>query len=520
MRNSEKTIKNIIMFCLPVFLLLISPIFASARTEQKAVDVLYKIIKNHPEKISSVYNETAKTSDGTEFPCHIYEVAQYKQNFSSFGPPVALSTSITLSSGDQEYSGVYITIYVINSSKKTAEFMKIMSEDWIPNSRFHGMPSLEIKTTEQVTNFFFICGRYIFREERFNTASMREEIYSAATAANLQSDTDYTEESADTSGQQTVSEPEQNQEPATATEPPADTGTSDEAAGSVQAEEETQPVSREIASSEVNTPYESWMNNWKIRATSYKTKYVIDKVNDAIAPPGGGYKMIVLKPKNSSNPAVIEGRFKPKSYQSSLYLRAAGIRNPDASAVISIEVNGYPVLRDQVVRGSEGWKEFNINIGALNPSFSVVLIKILPDPFGRKRLDALFIDEIAVDGDPMFNNKFNITQENIAAETGEAPLLELQGLWTDLRNFRYTIRQKGNTFTFSCTEKMDEYLWEISGEGKIEDDLKIFISFSEKYAPLGKIVKSEALGTYDKSRKMIIWSGKNKRFPGEWIFIK
>jgi hypothetical protein len=539
---------------------------ADNSNEQKAVDAMYQMTKKYSDKLSAVFGETAKTTDGKEFPCHDYEISQYGQDFSIYGPPKALSTSITFSTQDEAYSGIYITIYILNSGNKAENFLKLLSDDWIPNARFHNMPAIDLKTSEQVANFLFICGRYVIREEAFNTPTIREDLYSGANSVKLSSDKEFisapTTESNPEASEEIAAE---NQAPPTAEETQPAPVINQESEAETQATEETEeqesaeqeaaepatPLTQAVANPEetpeaatqpVNvappaqptpqpataprielpaaTPYENWMNSWQIVSTALKTKYVFDKLSSSTAPPGGGYKMIVLKPADSENPAVLEGRFRPKTYQSGLYLRIAGIRNPDASALVTIEVNGYPVLKDKAIKGADGWQDININIGALNPSFSVVQIKVNPDPLGKPGMDTVYIDEITVDGAPVFNKKLNITKDDVSEEGGAAPLLSVQGLWTDLRNFSYTVRQKGNSFTFSCSEKLNDYLWEVSGEGRIESESRITISFTEKYAPLGKIVKSTAVGIYDKSKKMISWTGNDKYFPGEWLFIK
>jgi hypothetical protein len=396
----------------------------------------------------------------------------------------------------------------------------------------------------------------------FNTSSIREEMYAAANGLEMNKDNEYSaaalstdadikpvetdeqptgtetaeivkeleEAEPGTTNEEAAEEPDNSdvettteEEPADATEEPVEVSTESEAA---PRETETQPTTIEeppilpALPSAAQTPYENWMNSWKVISSFYKTKYVYENISVTSAPPGGGYKMIVLKPKDSRNPAILEGRFKPKTFQSGLYLRVAGIRNADASALLAVEVNGYPVVKDKRISGTDGWQDMNINIGALNPSFCVVIIKVYPDPSGKTGLDAIFIDDISVDGSPVFNNGLTITTENITSVTGEKPSLSVQGLWTDLRNFSYTVRQKGNIFTFSCTEKLNDYLWEVNGEGVIENGGSLSITFTEKYPPLGKIVKSTASGTYDKSKKMINWNSQNKRFPGEWLFIK
>jgi hypothetical protein len=536
--------------------------------EQKAIDAMYQMTKKYSDKLSAVFGETARTTDGIEFACHDYEISQYGQDFSSFGPPKALSTAITFSTQDEAYSGIYITIYILNSNKKAESFLKMMSDDWVPNTQFHNMPAIDLKTSEQVTNFLFICGRYVIREEAFNTPTIREELYSGANSAKLSSDNEFTpapsvESGVESSDETTVENQaptpavETQPEPAADQKSAAETQTTKETEAQESAEqvpenaepensdtrteaapEETpetaaqpenvvppaQPAAQPAQTKRIElpaaTPYENWMNSWEIVSTVLKTKYVFDNISSSAAPPGGGYKMIVLKPENSKNPAVLEGRFRPKTYQSGLYLRIAGIRNHDASALVTIEVNGYPVLKDKVIKGADGWQDININIGALNPSFSVVQIKIYPDPSGKPGMDTVYIDDISVDGAPIFNKKLDITKDEVHEEGGAAPLLNLQGLWTDLRNFSYTVRQKGDGFTFSCAEKLNDYLWEVSGEGKIESETRVSISFTEKYAPLGQIVKSTATGVYDKSKKMISWTGNYKYFPGEWLFIK
>jgi hypothetical protein len=536
--------------------------------EQKAVDAMYQMTKKYSAKLSAVFGETGKTTDGKEFPCHNYEVSQYGQDFSTYGPPKALSTAITFSTPDDTYSGIYITIYILNSNKKAASFLKMMSDDWVPNAQFHNIPAIDLKTTEQVANFFFICGRYVIREETFNTPTIREELYSGANAVKLCGDMEFASAApAESSPEPSEEIAAENQIPAPAEEIQPEPAIDQESATEVQATDEAeeqesaeevqenteaeasdtqteaapeetpetaaqpenvtppvqpaeQPVPEQRIGLPAATPYENWMNGWQIVSTSLKTKYVFDKISSSAAPPGGGYRMIVLKPKDSTNPAVLEGRFRPKTYQSGLFLRIAGIRNQDASALVTVEVNGYPVLKDRTIRGADGWQDININIGALNPSFSVVQIKVYPDPSGKSGMDTVYIDDISVDGTPVFNKKLNIIMDEVSEEGGAAPLLNVQGLWTDLRNFSYTVRQKGNSFTFSCSEKLNDYLWEVNGEGRVESEMRVSISFTEKYAPLGKIVKSTAKGIYDKSKKMISWTGNNKYFPGEWLFIR
>jgi hypothetical protein len=557
-----RTVEIILLSLLLIFILFSGQSIADNSNEQKAVDAMYQMTKKYSDKLSAVFGETGKTKDGKEFPCHNYEISQYGQDFSSFGPPKALSTAITFSTEDEAYSGIYITIYILNSNKKAESFLKMLSDDWVPNSQFHNMPAIDLKTSEQVTNFFFICGRYVIREEAFNTPTIREELYSGANSVKLYSDNEFTpapsaeskvESSDETTAENQVPTPAVETQP----EPTAETQTTKETEEqesaeqvSENAEPENSNTQTEAAPEEIPetaaqpenvvppaqpagqpaqtqrielpaaTPYENWMNSWQIISTALKTKYVFDKISSSAAPPGGGYKMIVLKPQNSANPAVLEGRFRPKTYQSELYLRIAGIRNQDASAFITVEVNGYPVLKDKVIKGADGWQDININIGALNPSFAVVQIKVYPDPSGKPGMDTVYIDDISVDGTPIFNKKLDITKDEVSEEGGVAPLLNLQGLWTDLRNFSYTVRQKGDGFTFSCAEKLNDYLWEVSGVGKIESETRVSISFTEKYAPLGNIVKSTATGIYDKSRRMISWTGNYKYFPGEWLFIK
>jgi len=537
---------------------------ADNSNEQKAVDAIYQMTKKYSAKLSAVFSETGKTTDGKEFPCHNYEVSQYGQDFSTYGPPKALSTAITFSAPDDIYSGIYITIYILNSNKKAASFLKMMSDDWVPNAQFHNIPAIDLKTTERVGNFFFICGRYVIREETFNTPTIREELYSGANSVKLCSEMEFVSANpAESSLEPSEEIAAENQMPAPAEETQPEPTIDQESAAEETEEQESTEQIQENAEPEASdtqmepapeetletatqpenvtppvqpaeqpvpeqqrivlpaaTPYENWMNGWQIVSTSLKTKYVFDKISSSTAPPGGGYRMIVLKPKDSANPAVLEGRFKPKTYQSGLYLRIAGIRNQDASALVTVEVNGYPVLKDKVIKGADGWQDINLNIGALNPSFSVVQIKVNPDPSGKPGMDTVYIDEISVDGAPVFNKKLNITKDEVSEEGGSAPLFNVQGLWTDLRNFSYTVRQKGNNFTFSCSEKLNDYLWEVSGEGRIENETRVSISFTEKYAPLGKIVKSTATGIYDKSKKMINWTGNNKYFPGEWLYIR
>jgi len=568
MTNHFRAFAIIIISFSLIFILFSGQGIANNANEQKAVDAMYQMIKKYSDKLSAVFGETGKTTDGREFPCHDYDISQYGQDFSIYGPPKALSTAITFSTQDEAYSGIYITIYILNSNSKAESFLKMMSDDWVPNAQFHNMPAIDLKTTEQVTNFFFICGRYVIREETFNTRTIREELYSGANSAKLSSDKEFmsapTAESSLEPSEEIVVE---NQIPAPAEEIQPEPAIDQEPAAETQAAEETeeqesteqvqenaepeasdtqteaapeetpetaiqpenvtppaQPAEQPAPAQRIElpaaTPYENWMNSWQIVSTALKTKYVFDKISSSAAPPGGGYKMIVLKPEDSANPAVLEGRFKPKTYQSGLYLRIAGIRNQDASALVTVEVNGYPVLKDKVIKGADGWQDININIGALNPSFSVVQIKVNPDPSGKPGMDTVYIDEISVDGAPVFNKKLKITKDDVSEEGGAAPLLNVQGLWTDLRNFSYTVRQKGNSFTFSCSEKLNDYLWEVSGEGRIESESRVTISFTEKYAPLGKVVKRTAAGTYDKSKKMISWTGNNKYFPGEWLFIK
>lgn len=563
MKTSNKSYICILFFLILSYFLPIV-IAAATRNEQKAIDALFSITSKYSEKLSAVFGEKARNSDGKEFPCHIYEVSQYEQNLAAFGPPIALSTAISFSNPDEEYSGIYITVYVLNSSEKTAEFLKMMSDDWIPSSTFHNLPAIEIKTSDQVSNFFFICGRYIFREELFNTKSLREEMYAVTEALKMAKDTKSM--IVESTGEQDIPpvEPEAPSAETETTEIIADLNESEEEPAPEEvpaAEDETEQVEGETTTGEseaetteepakaaetepsppetavqpaaeeqlpsmppvkalVTTPYESWMNSWKVVSSFSKTKYVYENISAASAPPGGGYKMIVLKPKDSVNPAILEGRFKPKTYQSGLYIRLAGIRNAEASALISIEVNGYPIIKEKRISGTEGWQEMNVNIGALNPSFSVVIIKVYPDPYGKAGLDMIFIDDISVDGSPVFDHKFKLSAEGVAGDEGEEPHISVQGLWTDLRNFNYNVRQKGNKFTFSCTEKLDDFLWEVSGEGVIHSSIKLSITFTEKYRPLGRIMTSTAAGTYDKSKKMIIWNSHNKRFPGEWFFIR
>lgn len=520
-------------------LLFIFPIKCAAEdaNDQKAVDAMYLMAKKYAEKLTAVFGETGKTTDGKEFPCHNYEVSQYGQDFSTFGPPKAVSTSITFSSQEETYSGIYLTIYIINSNKKAESFLKMMSDDWVPNTKFHGLPAIELKTSDSVTNFFFICGRYIIREEAFNAQTIREELYSAVNALNLCKDTEYkTAAEKETQPSEEIKEElpapamEEETQPETTTTEEETTESEQQTEQETEAETETQPqpeqqteepsaVEEQTTLPEA-TPYEPWMNSWQIVSSALRTKYVFDSVSSSTAPAGGGYRMIALKPKDSRNPAVIEGRFKPKTYQSALLMRIAGIKNPNASAFITVEVNGYPVLREKVIRGAEGWQDLNVNIGGLNPSFAVVQIKVYPDPSAKTGLSIIYIDDIAVDGTPVINKKLNIVSDDVPEENGEKPFLNVQGLWTDLRNFRYNVRQKGNTFTFSCSEMLNDYLWEVNGEGKIESETRISLSFTEKYAPLGKIAYGNMTGTYDKSRKMINWTGKDKYFPGEWIFIK
>jgi hypothetical protein len=261
------------------------------------------------------------------------------------------------------------------------------------------------------------------------------------------------------------------------------------------------------------------MNHWRILATANRTRYVFRSLSTDLAPPGGSDRMIVLKPKSAKEPAMLEGRFIPESTRSMMHMRVAAANRVDAASLLVVEVNGIPVEPGKLIRGNEGWKDIEFNVGSLHQKHLTIVIKVLPDPSHGAEIDYLYIDHLIVDGKPAYNKGFRISKGDVLADDGTEPFLKVQGLWTDLKNRSFVISQKGNDFTFSASAKIEGYLWKIEGKGKIHSNKKITVDFIEDYMPLGKKLRSRATGDYNAEKRTIDWTTENERFSSIWFYV-
>ena len=521
-------------FVLSIFLIFTCSIFISADRaayEQKAKDLLYEIINSVKGECSAVFGETARTSDGTEFPCYITEVSQYGVDLAPYGPPISLSSSITFSKPEEVFSGIYVTIYILKPGSDAEIFLKKMSENWAVNSKFHGLPAVDKKISSSSSLFLIICGNFIIKEEVYNSESIRDTIYRAAVTKKIckeakpektieaikeEEDRKETDEKSKTDDvdEKTADKTEEEQ-------PKKDDSTAGE---KPPIDKKTEPDTKKEISEPVEritpTPFENWMNHWQILATANRTRYVYRSLSTRLAPPGGGDRMIVLKPNSSKEPAMLEGRFKPESTKSMMHLRVAAANRLDAAALLVVEVNGIPIEPGRLIRGTEGWKDIEFNVGSFHQKHLTIVVKVLPDPSRRTEIDYLYIDHLMVDGKPAYNKGFRISKGDVRAEDGSEPLLIVQGLWTDLKNRSFVISQKGNDFTFSSSARIKGHLWKIDGRGRIHSAKKITVSFIEDFAPLGKKMSGGATGYYNAKKKTIDWSSKNERFSSIWFYVE
>ncbi len=515
---------------------------ATLEGEQKAVDLIYNVLNPLNGNISAVWGEKAKTSDGTEFPCQKYEVTQYGTDFKKFGPPVAFSSSITFSKPEEPFSGIYITVYVIKDSEKMLEFLKTMSASWVPNGETDGFKTIELKTSDTRKDFILICGNYAIREENFNAPSLKDKILLQAQMLGIcksdnelnvggsgigvddprQPEATFPEDDVEQDSQEVVPDTSDSEPDAGPTEPDSGPDTPPQPAQAEPQVTETTPAEETttVIDTPKPTPFEKWMNSWNISSTAIRTKYIFENINTSIKPPAGADRMIVLKPKNAKVPAMLEGKFEPENSRSMMYLRFATAQRPDAAAVITVEVNGFPAVSGKRITGDDGWQELEINIGSIHPRFVSIMIKVYPDSYTSSRYNYVFIDQLKVDGKPYINKGFSIVKSALVTETGEEPHLVIRGLWTDLKNRSYIVKQEGNSFTFEASERIKGYIWEVSGKGTITDSKTLQLKFTEKY-PLNKSPLSyTASGTYDPSRKVINWTSRSGEFPSIWFFVK
>lgn len=506
--------------------------------EQKAIDLIYKILRTVKGETSAVWNEKAKTSDGTTFPCQRYEVSQYGIDFKTYGPPVAYSSSVTFSKPEDPFSGLYLTIYIVNDQKVALDFLKAMSADWVVNGKYEGFKSIELKISDTRSDFLLICGKYIIREERLNTTSLKKTIALNASILGIC----VRKQDLNVSGVG-IDDPRKQPEPLIPDKPK----TKEKAVEDVIPDKMTawkEPDTSDIADARNDqqiidgtdtgdrtpspqlqppaqaTPFEKWMNSWNITVTASRSKYIFENISPAVAPPGGGDRMIVLKPKSGKVPAMLEGKFRPENRNSILYIRLATARRPEAAAVVTVEVNGFPARKPERITANDGWTDISLNVGAIHPSFISVVIKVFPDSMSKTRYDYIFIDQISISGKPYINKHLKIVKSVITTESGDEPFLGVRGLWTDLKNRSYIVKQTGNSFTFSCSAKIDGYIWEAKGNGQILSEKSLKISFTEKYPLYRTRKRSSATGTYDKTRKTISWNTKSEQFPTLWFFIK
>jgi hypothetical protein len=514
--------------------------------EQKAIDLIYRVLNPLGGQVTAIWDEKATTSDGKSFPCHKYTVTKYDTDLSAYGPPVAYSSSITFSSSQDVFKGIYLTVYILSNEGSAEEFLKKISENWIVNGSYQDFKTIEITQGEQRNDLFIICGKYVIREETFNTDSNKDKILQTAEELNIcttGAKTDISGEITTDTGTSTDDTgtviPEVQPDTGTQTTQPDTTvvpdtpeteevqtteeETTEETPEETETQTETTEPSTTISTPVIpvieQTPYENWMNSWNIVSTDIKSSYVIDTAGKNIDPPGGGDKMIVLKPKDDNLPAEIEGKFEPKSSEARLYMRIAAANRQDASALLVIDINGFPALPGRMLYGTTGWQDIYLNVGGYHAQLVTISIKIYPDPNKRSSLDYIYIDELTVDGKPLINKKFKVVS-GIPSDIAQELKIPMHGLWTDLNNFSYKIIQTGDTFTFSSSGTLYGKSWDVRGTGTILTSTTIRISFIDTYGTDRTGLRGTAKGEYNSENKEIVWTTTHPRFPTMWFFIK